>query len=538
MNAIEMLLKDRMPTVDLWLATRHHRTHKGNALDLSTHSWQRGMLADPSRDKRAMKAVQCGVSEAMLVSAMACIDRGERVFWVFPTEAIRNRFVAERFDPVLQATPRYLASAMAARGRVRSGHLEADATSLKQLGDAAIAFIGSNSPASFAEFVADWVFVDELDRCDQAMLTLARDRIGHSSVRGFYRVSNPSMIGCGIEALYSASDRKRWMIPCAHCGERQALEWAVNFVRQTDDGRYDLLSAKDGAVCRKCGWEFDRFSVGGEWIAEQAGDGSSGYHVSQLFSGSATVAELYADWERAQGNHSELQRFYNSVLGEGFKAEGAKLYPELLLRIIGQHGQSNIGERCIMGIDVGADIHVVIGDQQGRILRLACLHGTNAFNELQNMVQAYRATAVIDADYDPRTVRQFAERNQGKVYLCSYRTTETITDVDYRPSERLLLANRTQTMDDSHAAIIAGEVSLPRDAMTVPDFVDQMCAPTRIEEKIDSRHGGTRSVFRWVEGSQADHYRHAFNYYRIGQRFFSRHGQIIVAAIGRGVTVG
>jgi hypothetical protein len=299
-----------------------------------------------------------------------------------------------------------------------------------------------------------------------------------------------------------------------------------------------LLSARDGAVCRKCGREFDRFSADGEWIAEQVGDGSSGYHVSQLFSGSATVAELYADWSRAQGNHSELQRFYNSVLGQGFKGEGAKLYPELLLRIIGQYGQSNSGDRCIMGIDVGADVHVVIGDAQGKIIRLVCLRGTHAFDELQNMLLAYRATAVIDADYDARTVRQFAERNKGKVYLCSYRTTEAIADIDYRQNDRLLLANRTQTMDESHAAIIAGEVSLPRDAMTVPDFVDQMCAPTRIEEKIDSRHGGARSVFRWIEGSQADHYRHAFNYYHIGQRFFSRHGQVFVAAIGRGVTIG
>jgi hypothetical protein len=43
----------------------------------------------------------------------------------------------------------------------------------------------------------------------------------------------------------------------------------------------------------------------------------------------------------------------------------------------------------------------------------------------------------------------------------------------------------------------------------VPDFFDQMCAPTRIFERKNNNDSGR---FVWREGTQPDHYRHADNY--------------------------
>jgi hypothetical protein len=499
-----------MPTVDWWLARNHHRTHKGNALDLDAHPWQRALLQDESRNKVIRKSVQCGVSECVCVSAFACVDRGERVFWVFPTESIRNRFVAERLDPCVKSCPRYTGYALAARSRLRGGRSEADATSLKQFGDAAIAFVGSNSPASFAEFVADWVFVDELDHCDQDMLTRAKDRMGHSNVRGMYRVGNPSLVGYGIDELYTDSDRKRWHVTCTHCGDRQTLDWFVNFIRQIDQDRYELR-ATDGAVCRTCNGAIDRHS-NGEWIADIPGADISGYHVSQLFSGTLTIDDIWKHFQRGLKNQTEMMAFYNAALGEGYKHADAKLYPELVQRCVGQHAQANVGNDCLIGVDPGREIHGVIGFGN-KVVRIFALEGESKWRDLQNILNAYGAIAAIDADYDPTEVRRFQEANKGRVYLVSYRSPGQVADYDLDSETRFVKADRTQTMDESHAAILAGDLSLPRDAMSISGFVDQLCTPTRVlvERKLQS--GLISKIFVWVDSDKPDHWRHALNYW-------------------------
>ena len=81
--------------------------------------------------------------------------------------------------------------------------------------------------------------------------------------------------------------------------------------------------------------------------------------------------------------------------------------------------------------------------------------------------------------------------------------------------------DRTQTLDESQAAILRQDVKLPRDAASVPDFYQQMCAPTRIFDPVKQR-------FRWEEGSQPDHYRHAVNYAWLARSIRTRHGSGVV----------
>ena len=487
------------------MAQNHHRTHKGDVLDFSRHAYLTAIYQDAAAELVIRKATQCGVSEYLMAYAIAQNDQDRGVFWVFPTETLRNQFIADRFDRTVNNTSRYLDIASRAKDKARRGKDAADAVSLKQFGNASIAFVASNSPVSFKSFSADVAIVDEVDQCDGANLAMLPDRLAHSQFRYMRKVGNPTIGGYGIDALYGESDQKRWHLTCGSCGERQPLDWFVNVVRETAEGQYELRDADNAedarVVCRKCQKPLDRFAAG-EWVATYPGRKLSGYHVSQLFSGAVPMSEIWAAFQKGLSNATEAQRFHNSVLGEPFTAEGAKLSEALLARAIGEHPQQSLGDRCVMGVDVGAQLHVCIIDGSNRVIRILT---AREFGELDNLVASYGATTVIDALPETREARHFAERHSGRVFLCQFVKSDKVTDFAIDPVAMTVKADRTQTLDESHAAILQKRVTLPRDAMGVPDFVPQMCAPTRIFDH-------DKQAFRWVEGSTPDHYRHAFNY--------------------------
>lgn len=491
-------------TYDWWLATMHHRTHKGVPLDFTQHAYLPGILQDKSPDIRVKKSTQCGVSEIEINHAMALTDQGRAVFWVFPDERIRNVFVKERIDPTIGASRYYRGMAEAARNRTRK-QVATDEVALKQLGSTAIALVGSNSEAGFKSFPADDIIIDEIDLCDQANIMLAQDRVAHSPHRTQWRVGNPSTSGYGIDALYKASDRKAWKIPCPHCGAKQSIGWFTHVVREISEGQYESRSPVLSVLCAKCERDMDRLAPG-EWVAEYPDRDSSGYHISQLFSGSVSLAEMWDAFQRGLSNQTELMRFYNSVLGLAYEPAGAKLSPAILNRCVDEYGMASTGRNCYGGADVGKEIHVVIRHESSRVIYAGTVR---EFEQLDNLIDAFPGTWVIDALPETRKAREFAARHRGSVYLCTFVTTDTVKGFRVEPEEMTVKAHRTQSLDDSHGSWLRGESRLFRSAASVPDFYDQMCAPTRVFERRGETDSGR---FVWREGDQADHYRHADNY--------------------------
>lgn len=424
----------------------------------------------------------------------------------------------DRFDRIVANTDYYSRMVNEAkRGRHRS--VVADAVALKQFGCGSIAMVPSNSIVSFKSFSADHVIVDELDQCDADNLPMIEDRMAHSEYRTKLRVGNPTIGGYGVDALYGNSDQSVWQIKCESCNERQPLDWFVNVVSEIEEGRYELRQSDGAAVCRKCGYRLDRFARG-QWVPTYAGRSARGYHVSQMFSGNVTLAEMWAAFQRGLANETERQRFYNSVLGLPYVAEGNKLTESVLHKSTGDFPRQSAGSACFMGIDVGALLHVTILDSQSRLI---AIFTARQFEEIDNAMSAFGVVlCVCDMLPETREARQFAGRHRGRVLLCQFVASEQVKDfaVDY--SQGIVKAHRTQTLDDSHAAIVQGGAILPIDAGSIPDFYSQMMAPTRIfDEK--------RQTFRWVEGSQPDHYRHSFNYAWLAKSIRQRHGSGVVS---------
>lgn len=496
------------------------------ALNFKRNPFQTAIYKDQSREIRIRKSTQCGISEYGTCWALSEVDQGYRVFWVFPTDQLRNQFVHDRLDPSVNSSPYYSRLVSVAKGRARVGKDAPDAVTLKQIGYGALALIGSNSEVGFKSFAADSAIVDEVDQCDQGNLAMTKDRLANSDRRFIRFFGNPTTSGFGIDKLYADSDRKRWTIKCI-CGEWQTPDWFTHVVREEGEGVYVLRNPEGGkakAICPACDRVIDRYAPG-EWIAEYPDREVSGYHVSQMFSGAVSTEELWVDFQEALSNESKMQRFYNSVLGLPYEGKGAKLSEAHLNAIRGDFGQQSTGHDCYMGVDPGSVLNLIIIDGN-RVVRANFEPGTGAFDQLDNYMSAYGVRlCVIDGAYDARLAQMFAERHRGKVLRCFYPKMQFNDqfDVDWR--DMTVKVDRTQSLDDSHAAILQRQVSIPREAASIPQFYAQMMAPTRVFQKTSQNDPGR---FVWVEGSEPDHYRHAFNYAWLARKVAQRGGTGVV----------
>jgi phage terminase large subunit GpA-like protein len=493
-----------------WLANNHHVTHRGNSMDFSKHPYQIDIIQDQSQLRVIKKSTQCGVSEIEINDALAKVDNGRSVFWVFPDQVLRNGFVKERIDPVLSSSPYYRKLVARAKKRVVEigGKTASADVSLKQIGRGTIALVGSNSRAGFRSFVADDAIVDEVDECEQVNLPLVDGRLGHSNYRTKLHVGNPSIQGYGIDVLYKESDRKKWFVSCGHCNYQQVLDWFKNVVIEVAEGVYELRNKQFQVVCHKCARPINK--TNGEWVAEYPDKEVSGYHISQLFSGTIPITELWEKFQKALADESKMQAFYNDVLGLAYTSKGAKLTEAILEYAVGDYGKcTKHPGPTYMGVDVGKVYNVEIRTKDNRVIYIDAFPDTKQLDEL--MVKFSVDCCVIDGLPETRTATEFAERHSGKVFLCYYTDNDKLPEFDVQPEKMMVTAHRTQSLDASHSDIVLKKVSFYRGALSIPDWVDQMTAPTRVqEERLVNKVVVLR--YAWREGDQADHYRHANNY--------------------------
>jgi len=501
----------------LQYALEHHRNTEGQRLDFTRRPYLRALYEDRAQKIAVKKSVLCGVTEWAIVTALENAELGYSVLYVLQTQDKRTGFVADRIDKLFARVPHY-------RRQVAEAVGSADYVGMKHFGPGTIKFVGSRTQDEFTEFPADILIIDELDRCDRENILLAPDRLSASALKEEMRFSTPTVEGYGIDAEYADSDQKRWFIRCEACGKRQHIDWFRNVAREEDSGRYVPRdqgwggASENGVdlrpVCFSCEKPLDRLGPG-EWLAKKGFERhpTSGYHFSKLFTppardGERPIAKLWESFRRAQSNASAMQVFMNSDLGLAYTAEGAKLTEALLAACADpEHHLAQSGQDCTAGVDVGRVFHVRISKRaDGK--RIALYIGeVPTVEELDRLMGAYDVRCcVVDAQPETHLVKQFQARHPGRVFLCRY-DRERLGDPKIDHQAGIVSYDRTQSLDASHADVLERRNILPAEFSTIDggEYAAQMCAPTRV---LDDRTGR----YVWLEGSQADHHRHADNY--------------------------
>jgi len=495
----------------LWVAINHHKTHKNKHLTFERHAYLRDLYLDDSDFIAVKKSVQCGVSEWLIVKALVEAKEGRSVFYVLPTIDLKNRFVQNRWDRSVLYTP-YYQQLYREAGKTKS----AESVSLKHVGRGVIAYAGSNSPAPFTEFPADTYIVDEEDRCDRTTLAMGEERLSHSDRKKQFRVSNPTFPNRGIDVHYRRSDKKKWFIKCESCGEWINPDFFKNVVMKVDslhwvtiDPDWDKNSPLDiRCYCHKCGTPFDRFAQG-EWVKEDQSALISGYQISKMFSSNNTVADLVDRFVRGLGNDSIMERFYNGDLGQTYESEGAKLTVAMLDECVVDYNiPDHSDDVCVMGIDVGKTMHVMIAKIDGERLQVLFIGQVREEMEIIELAQRYNVKfGVIDAMPENRMSRKICANIPG-MFMCFYGGEKRDT---INMEDKIITTDRTYQLDTIKEMVLLQKLDLPMNAPSIEGFYLQMTVSTRIYDQDKDR-------YYWDEGTEPDHYFHSCGYMMLAKR--------------------
>lgn len=290
-------------------------------------------------------ATQLGKSEVLYNSVLQRIHTDPQdMMMVQPTLQDAKDHSMQRFMPTVVQTP-----AMAGRVSIRRSRDESTAwTSRSIAGGFSLFFAGANSAASLASKPLGFAVADEVDKWPADVdnegppLGLLEERMSNFARRKLIIASTCGIKGQSlIEAEYLASDRRRYLVPCPHCDERQVLlwgakeEWGLKWLKTpTGEPRPETATY----ICRHCGGSIEEFRKDfmlreGQWIAEAPGAGMgkrAGFWLNKLYSplGWRGWPALVEEWAKAQeeqriGNSAPLKKFLQSSLAETWEEKGS-----------------------------------------------------------------------------------------------------------------------------------------------------------------------------------------------------------------------
>jgi phage terminase large subunit GpA-like protein len=284
------------------------------------------------------------------------------ILHVSPTLTSMKMFSKERLAPMIRDTPVLRDRVLDAKSRTSENTIES-----KKFPGGHIAMVGSNAPAGLASRPVRTVLFDEVDRFERSAgtegdpISLAIKRTTTFWNRIIIMVSTPGNKGASrIEEEYERGDQRRFWVPCPHCDEHQTLKWAQVRWDKSEDGAN--LPDSAAYVCEHCGtlWtDFERNGAvrRGEWRSSLPFNGNVSYHLNQIYSPFAPLADGVRDFLAALGNPEEMKTWVNTFLGETWEDEGQRLDPHELLQRVEEY-ETRIPEGVTLltaGVDVQDD---------------------------------------------------------------------------------------------------------------------------------------------------------------------------------------
>jgi len=333
--------------------------------DLENTPVLRGILAEcePGKNKRVavQKSAQLGYT-----AGVVCNVLGRHIHWdpcvqvvLFPREKSAKDFDAEKFSPMVRATPE-----LAARIRLRS-RTDGNSATRKQYPGGLTKFVASNSPSDVKSTSAKIVIVEEPDDISKDVkgqgnaIFMVRERL--KTVRNSFELigGTPTAKGASeIEKEIRTTDQRRFMVTCHECGDRHSPEWEnvvipghhlppEELAAEDIDERYPEREVYGRArwedayyVCPNCGapWaEEDRIEnirvaarvpplYGWEPTVDAIDPGFIVNELLSVFDGSRIpiLAQKYllAQYEFDRGQPEKMVAFWNSSLGRFWEYKG------------------------------------------------------------------------------------------------------------------------------------------------------------------------------------------------------------------------
>ena len=251
------------------------------------------------------------------------------ILFVAASEGEAEKFSKNRVAKMIRSTPvlRKLFPSPRARD---SGNTLLN----KEFPGGVLVLAGANAPAGLASMPIRVLMPDEVDRYPESAGTegdpvdLAMRRTSTFWNKKHILASTPGIKNLSrIEKAYEESDRRKYFVPCPHCGTMQALEWPrLRYVQEqgVENGRVvDVFYVcLEGCEIRE-GAKHEMIRSG-EWraTAESRDGKTAGFHLNALYPPWLKWSDLANEWLNAKNSLERRKTFINTRLAETWEIRG------------------------------------------------------------------------------------------------------------------------------------------------------------------------------------------------------------------------
>jgi phage terminase large subunit GpA-like protein len=254
------------------------------------------------------------------------------ILFVAETDDKAQAWSKECFAPTVRVTPELKALVSEARARDSENTIFH-----KNFPGGHIGIVAATSPASLSSRPIRILLLDECDAfkptAEGDPVDLASKRTTTFSNRKILKVSSPRDRDTStIEPAYLASDRRKYFVPCPHCGEFQVLAWTEGRCSCPKENLTDKCSLRHGFVkwdddpalayyvcVNGCQIEADlkrEMLAGGKWIAERQLRKKVGFWINEVYSPFVSWGEMAENFLEKKKDPESLRVFVNTSLAE------------------------------------------------------------------------------------------------------------------------------------------------------------------------------------------------------------------------------
>lgn len=401
------MLLEQVSTI-AWIVNNNIKTETGQDVDFHTHRYLYDIYRDHSKYLCCIKAGQVGFSTmAILKTIWMAKNRNINIGYILPTVEMVEKFVGSKVNRMAQQNP-----------IIQSWMKDKDKVTEKQIGDAYIFYLGSQTDKSAIMLSLDMLVGDEYDKSPQGVMETYDSRLQHSKHGYKWVFSNPTLPDFGVDRFWQISDQKKWHITHS-CGKTYVMdESCVDYKTET-------------FRCPHCEQEItDEERRMGEWIATAEGKWS-GYWIPLWINPMISASYIC---EKKKGSSAEY--FANFVAGLPYVNSTNQIPRQALEKSLLNQENSQEG-RIIMGVDTGHNIHYSMANKEGFFYHGYCMSvdeneksdnpipNYDPYNELDKLMKLYpRMIMVADQGGDLIGIRKLQAKYRGRVYLCWF-TKET-----------------------------------------------------------------------------------------------------------------